>query len=49
MRKKENEMQPRLCTMRGDHRQYFISNSAINNQQFSFPLIRTETKPEEEN
>ena len=42
-------MQPRLCTMRGDHRQYFLSNSAIKNQQFPFLLIRTETKPAEEN
>ena len=49
LRKKENEMQPQLCTMKGDHRQYFLSNSAIKNQQFPFLLIRTETKPAEEN
>ena len=42
-------MQPRLCIMRGDHRQYFLSNSPIKDQQFPFLLIRTETKPAEEN
>ena len=42
-------MQPRLCTMRGDHRQYFLSNSFVKNQRFPFILIRIETKPAEEN
>ena len=41
-------MEPRLCTMRGDHRRYFLSNSVIKNQQFPL-LIRTETKPAKEN
>ena len=41
-------MEPRLCTMRGDHRRYFIANSVIKNQRFPL-LIRTETKPAEEN
>ena len=35
--------------MRGDHRQYFLSNSFVKNQRFPFILIRTETKPAEEN
>ena len=42
-------MEPRLCTMRGDHRRYFLSNSFIKNQRFPLLLIRTETKPAEEN
>ena len=42
-------MQPRLCTMRGDHRQYLFSNYFVKNQRFPFLLIRTETKPAEEN
>ena len=44
-----NEMEPRLCTMRGDNRQYFLLNSVIKNQRFPFLLIGTETKPAEEN
>ena len=35
--------------MRGDHRRYFLLNSVIKNQRFPFLLIRTETKPAEEN
>ena len=42
-------MEPRLCTMRGDHRRYFLSNSVIKNQRFPLLLIRTETKPAREN
>ena len=42
-------MEPRLCTMRGDHRRYFLANSVIKNQRFPLLLIRTETKPAEEN
>ena len=42
-------MEPRLCAMRGDHRRYFLLNSVIKNQRFPFLLIRTETKPAEEN
>ena len=42
-------MEPRLCTMRGDNRQYFLLNSVIKNQRFPFLLIGTETKPAEEN
>ena len=44
-------MEPRLCTTRGDHRRYFLSNSVIKNQRFPLLLlfIRTETKPAEEN
>ena len=41
--------EPRLCAMRGDHRRYFLSNSFIKNQRFPLLLIRTETKPAEEN
>ena len=41
-------MEPRLCTMRGDNRQYFLLNSVIKNQRFPFLLIRTETKLAEE-
>ena len=44
-----NEMEPRLCTMRGDNRQYFLLNSVIKNQRFPFLLTGTETKPAEEN
>ena len=42
-------MEPRLCTMRGDNRQYFLLNSVIKNQRFPFLLIRTEIKLAEEN
>ena len=42
-------MEPWLCAMRGDHRRYFLSNSFIKNQRFPLLLIRTETKPAEEN